>query len=148
MRISCPNNQLISEIELVKTVLPLLFEVSYMSAYLIDLKERKFLYAHADSDFLLGIIPSKMLEMSVDEYYQQYYSSNTLLFLKKVYHSSKKLFSKLSDENQNEFRVVINLMIQKSDNMAQFVQHRIIPIQIEPLSKFSRYLFNRCCVII
>ncbi|MDO4672235.1 MAG: hypothetical protein Q4A76_04940, partial [Porphyromonadaceae bacterium] len=73
MRISCPNNQLISEIELVKTVLPLLFEVSYMSAYLIDLKERKFLYAHADSDFLLGIIPSKMLEMSVDEYYQQYY---------------------------------------------------------------------------
>lgn len=141
MRITYPNNHSIAEIELVKAVLPLFFEISYMSAYLIDLNERKFVYAHADSDFLLGTTPSKMLEMSVDEYYQQYYSANTLSFLKKVYQSSKLLFSNLSNEYQSEFRVVTNLMIQKSNNTAQFVQHRIIPIQIEPFSKIPRYLF-------
>lgn len=141
MRIVCPNNHLFSEIELVKASLSLLFEVSYMSDYLIDLEERKFLYAHTDSDFLLGLTAPKMLEMSVDEYYLQYYSTKTLSFLKKVYLSSKILFSKLTDEYRNEFRVVVNLMIQKSSNTAQFVQHRIIPIQIGDVSKYPRYLF-------
>lgn len=141
MRIDYPNSHLTNEIELIKAVFPLFSELSYMAAYLIDLHDRKILYAHADSDFLLGVTPSKMLEMNLDEYYQQYYSAKTLSFLKKVYQSSKKLFSTLSDECQDEFRVITNLMLLKPNNTAQFVQHRIIPIQMEPPYKFPRYLF-------
>lgn len=141
MRINYSKNHSISETELIKAVLPLFFEVSYMSAYLIDLKERKFLYAHADSDFLLGVTGVELLKMSVDEYYQRYYSDDTISFLKNVYKSSEMLFTKLTKELQSEFRVVINLMLQKANNAAQFVQHRIIPIQMGASTVTPRYLF-------
>ena len=99
----------------------------YQCILLIDFNENKVLYVSQGMGNLFGITREKLLRLSVNEFYSQFYNISEMSELNMIRSSIREIISKNAIKN---FTLSFNINIKSNNSNIHLVNHQLTPLDI------------------